>query len=127
MTEPRRVKVTNPLTTASEHIHRSVPEEINESTEFGEVYMRSLIRSQLRAALTVVLTLALTVGMLPVVFILVPGLSDTRFAGIPLPWVILGVLIYPAIVLLGWLYVRQAERAEHDFTELVEPLTQDDQ
>lgn len=127
MTEPvRRVRVTNPLTTASEHIDLPVREEINESTEFGEVYMRSLIRSQLRAALTVVVTLSLSVGMLPVVFLLAPDLSNVTLVGIPLPWLILGVFVYPSLILLGWLYIRQVEKAEADFTELVEPLQQDE-
>jgi hypothetical protein len=37
-----------------------------------------------------------------------------------LPWLLLGVLVYPAMLGLGWFYVRQAERNEHDFTDLVD-------
>jgi hypothetical protein len=40
--------------------------------------------------------------------------------GLPLPWLLLGVLVYPALVLAAWLYVRQAERNERDFSELVQ-------
>jgi hypothetical protein len=32
---------------------------------------------------------------------------------------VLGVLIYPALILLGWYTVRSAERNERAFTELV--------
>jgi len=32
----------------------------------------------------------------------------------------LGVGVYPYLFVLGWLYVRQAERAEQTFTDLVE-------
>ena len=40
--------------------------------------------------------------------------------GIPLPWFILGGAIYPLLVVMGLLYVRQAERHEREFTDIVE-------
>lgn len=125
--EPRtytgRVRVTNPLTSAPAHVRRSVQQEIDESTGVGEVYMRSLIRSQLMAALTVTTTLILSIGALPIVFLIFDSVTEFTIAGVPLPWIVLGVVVYPALLLLGWLYLRQVERAEHDFTELVEPRT----
>ncbi|MRJ75374.1 hypothetical protein GEV29_02375 [Aeromicrobium sp. SMF47] len=116
-----RVRVTSPLTTASPHVRRSVRQEIDESTGVGEIYMRSLIRSQLRAAMTVALTLLLSIGALPVVFLTFDAVTDARVLGVPLPWIVLGVLVYPFLFTLGWLYIRQAERAERDFTALVDP------
>lgn len=120
-----RVRVTNPLTSAPPHIRRSVQQEIDEATGVGEVYMRSLIRSQLMAALTVTATLILSIGALPLVFLTFDSVTDFRIAGVPLPWIVLGVVVYPALFLLGWLYLRQVERAEQDFTELVEPHRRD--
>ncbi|GAA3518934.1 hypothetical protein GCM10022234_13060 [Aeromicrobium panaciterrae] len=129
MTEPRtysgRVRVTNPLTSAPAHVRRSVRQEIDESTGVGEVYMRSLIRSQLMAALTVMTTLLLSIGALPIVFLTFDSITDFTVAGVPLPWIVLGVVVYPALFFLGWLYLRQVERAEQDFTELVEPHRRD--
>lgn len=115
-----RVRITNPLTTASPHLRRSVQQEIDESTAVGEVYMRSLIRSQLRLALVVLFTLMLSIGIMPIVFVTFDSVTTYRVAGIPLPWWILGLLVYPFLIALGWLYTRQAERAERDFAELVE-------
>jgi len=116
-----RVRVTSPLTTAPTHVRRTVQQEIDESTGIGEVYIRSLVRSQLRAALTVVTTLMLTIGSLPVVFWLLEDLNTLRIRGIPLPWIVLAVGVYPGLFLLGWLYVRQAEKAERDFAALLSP------
>ena len=116
-----RVLITNPLTTASPHLQRSVQQEIDESTAIGEVYMRSLIRSQLRLAFVVLFTLILSVGILPIVFIVFDSVTLYRVGGIPLPWWLLGFAVYPFLLVLGWLYTRQAERAERDFAELVEP------
>jgi hypothetical protein len=128
MTEPDadprtgRVRITSPLTTASPHVRRTVQQEIDESTGIGEVYVRSLVRSQLRAALTVITTLMLTLGALPIVFWLLKDLNQLSILGIPLPWIVLGVAVYPGLFLLGWLYVRQADKSESDFAALVNPI-----
>ncbi len=121
--DPRtgRVRITSPLTTASPHVRRTVQQEIDESTGIGEVYVRSLVRSQLRAALTVITTLMLTLGALPVVFWLLDDLRELAFLGVPLTWVVLAVAVYPGLFLLGWLYVRQADKSERDFVALVSP------
>ena len=122
-----RVRVTSPLTTAPAHVRRSVRQEIDESTGIGEVYMRSLIRAQLRAALTVAATLALSIGALPLLFLAFDSVTEMHVLGVPVPWWILGVLVYPGLFALGWVYIRQVERAERDFTELVEPHRPDPQ
>ena len=116
-----RVRVTSPLTSAPARVRRSVPQEIDESTGIGEIYMQSLIRSQLRAALTVALTLVLSVGALPLTFMAFDTVTEFRVLGVPAPWLILGVAVYPGLFALGWVYIRQAEKAERDFAELVQP------
>lgn len=121
-----RVRVTNPLTSAPAHVRRSVRQEIDESTGIGEIYMRSLIRSQLRAAITVALTLVLSVGALPLTFMAFDTVTEFRVLGVPAPWLILGVAVYPGLFGLGWVYIRQAEKAERDFAELVQPDRADD-
>jgi len=116
-----RVRITSPLSTAPTHVRSTVGQEIDEATGVGEVYMRSLIRSQLRAALTVTITLLLTVVSLPLIFLWVPGLNEARIGPVPVPWIVLAVGVYVAVIALGWVYVRQAERAERLFAQLVEP------
>ncbi|MGJ9412790.1 hypothetical protein ACHAAC_08765 [Aeromicrobium sp. CF4.19] len=116
-----RVRITSPRTSATSTTRRSVEQEIDESTGVGEVFMRSLIRSQLRAALTVLGTLMLTVGALPIAFRVLDDLTTLELLGIPLPWLVLGVFVYPGLMLLGWLYIRHAERVEADFAALVDP------
>jgi hypothetical protein len=98
----------------------SVASEIDAQTGLGEVYMDSLIRSQLRLAFEVTAILALTLGILPLLFTLVPPVKRLSVLGIPLPWVLLGFVVYPCLVLLGWAYVRRAEHNEQAFTDLVD-------
>ncbi|WP_440099920.1 hypothetical protein [Streptosporangium sp. H16] len=117
---PRREVVTSPRTMAPRHPRYPVTREIDEQTRLGEVYMRSLVRTQFRLALFVCTVLGCVVAGLPLMFLLVPELHAVHVLGIPLPWAVLGGLIYPAFVVGAWLYVRQAERNERHFAELVD-------
>lgn len=117
---PRRVRVTSPRSTAGRRRTRSVRSEIDDQTQLGEVYMRSLMRTQLRLALAVTVLLAATVGMIPVLFLAVPASRSVTVVGVPLPWLLLGAGVYPYLVGVAWLYVRRAERNEQAFSDLVE-------
>lgn len=116
---PERVRVTGPQ---RRRPTRPRAREIDAETPVGAVFMRSLLREQLRLALRILAVLALTVGSLPLVFHLFPELAAVRLAGVPLAWLFLGVLVYPFLILLGWLYIRQAEANERDFADLVEEV-----
>lgn len=117
---PRRVRVTSPQATAARRRRVTVTHEIDAQTEMGEVYMRSLMATQIRLALVVLGVVAVLIGGLPALFALVPDLRHVTALGIPLPWLLLGGVVYPALVGLGWFYVRQAERTEREFSDLVE-------
>ena len=117
---PPRVRVTSPRTSAARPRRATVTREIDAQTEVGEVYMRSLLASQLRLALLVLGLVAVLLGGLPALFELVPQVRTMRVLGLPIPWLLLGGAVYPLLIGLGWFYVRQAERTEDEFTDLVE-------
>ncbi|HET7386529.1 MAG TPA: hypothetical protein VFJ19_07695 [Nocardioidaceae bacterium] len=116
-----RVRVTSERATRGRSRRTSVLSEIDAQTRLGEVYMRSLMRSQLRLAVGTMMLLVLGVGLLPVVFTVAPVTRRVTVLSIPLPWLLLGAVVYPFLVLTGWIYVRRAERNERAFAELVEP------
>ena len=95
--------------------------DLAEQTRVGELQLASIMRAQLRLALIVCSAIAIFVGGLPLAFAAVPELRSTRVLGLGLPWLVLGVLVYPLMVAAGWLYVRHAERADKTFAHLVEP------
>ena len=113
---PERVRVSGPARRRTPVTRTS---DIDAGTRLGGLYMGSLLREQLRLALRILLLLGMTVGTLPLVFHLMPRLGATHVLGIPLAWLVLGVLVYPYLFLLGWLYVRRAERNERDFADLM--------
>jgi hypothetical protein len=116
-----RVTVTSPRTRARRRSAAgSARTDIDEQTTLGEVYLRSLLRAQLRLSLFFFGGLLAVAGAIPLVFLLDPSLSDTKALGIPLPWLLLGVVAYPLLCGCGWLYVRAAERTEREFAEMVD-------
>ena len=123
MSEPRpeRVRVTGP---ARRHTPAARTVDIDTETRLGGVYLGSLLREQLRLALRILAVLAVTVGSLPLVFFLAPGLAGVHVFGLPLSWLLLGVAVYPFLLLLGWRYVRRAERIEQDFADLMSTAEQ---
>ena len=112
-----RVRVTGP----PRHVvrDRARAADIDEETELGAVLMGSLIRAQLRLALLTTLPLVALAAGLPLAARLAPGPAAVRLLGVPIAWWVLGVLVYPCCYLLGWLFVRRAERHERHFADLV--------
>jgi hypothetical protein len=118
---PRRVVVTGPRTRSVRQAPRGeITRDIDEQTRLGEVYVASLVHNQLRLALTVCSVFACLLGGLPLLFALQPALRSVHVLGMPLAWLLLGVVVYPALIGMAWLYVRQAEHNERDFVDLVE-------
>lgn len=97
----------------------SAAREIDAQTQLGEVFLRTLMHAQLRLALFVLGGTAALLGGLPLLFAAEPGLRSWTVLGVPMPWLLLGALVYPGLCLTGWLFVRAAERTERDFVEIV--------
>jgi len=118
---PKRVAVTSPRTVAVRRPPgRQTLRALDEQDVVGELLIRSLIRAQLLLGLRLAVVFGSLLGGLPLAFAVVPATRDVTLFGIALPWLVLGLLVYPTLVGGGWLYVRQAERNERDFVELVE-------
>lgn len=116
----RRVRVTSPRTGAPRRgTPRSGAHEIDEQTTIGAMYMDSLMRAQLRLSIRVIAVVLGGLGVLPLLFALVPFARTFAVFGVPLPWVVLGVLAYPVLFLAARYYVSRAERIEASFADLV--------
>jgi hypothetical protein len=115
------VAVTSPRTAAVRRPPgRAALRALDEQDLVGELLVRSLVRAQLLLALRMLTVLAVLLGGLPLLFAVVPATRDLEVGGLPLPWLVLGVLVYPALVVGGAVHLRLAERHERDFVDLVE-------
>ena len=119
MTEGQRTRVVLADVHPRAHDHDRTRTELTEQTQVGEALVRGLVRAQLALALRLALVVAIGLGGLPLLFAVAPEISRASVAGVDLPWVLLGVAAYPFLMVVGWAYVRLAERNEQDFVSVV--------
>ncbi|NHA68283.1 DUF485 domain-containing protein [Phycicoccus flavus] len=119
-TTPSRVRVTSSRRGAVPVGPRPPVRDLDEQTALGDVYLAGLMRAQLRLSLAVVGLTVVGLAALPVLVTLVPDAAGTTVAGIPFPWLVLGVAVYPAAWGLARWYVHASQRIEADFSEVVE-------
>ena len=94
--------------------------DIQENTGVGELLRSNLIGSQLNVALRFAAGAGITLGVLPLLFWLFPDIGRMELFGIRVPWLLLGVLVYPYLVLMGYWHTRAAERVEQNFADHVQ-------
>jgi hypothetical protein len=95
------------------------PDDLYQPDAYGRELLSSLMRAQAGASLAVLLPAITLLALYPLLAVLVPRLASLQVAGLPLTLIILGGGIYPPLVLLGYWYVRKAERLEQRFVELL--------
>lgn len=117
---PRRVRVTSPRRDArARNERRSGAVELTEQTGLGEVYLNALLKAQLRLAAIVLLGVFALVGVVPAIFLFVPEVATLMVGPVPVMWLAVGVALYPLVLLVARVHVRQAERIEREFAELM--------
>lgn len=115
---PRRKRVV-----LADRRGRQVPRvrvELEEQTGALEGLVRDLVERQLRVALLLTGITALVLFGLPLLFWLVPEIGEFQPFGLRVPWLVLGVLIYPVLVGIGLVCTRVAERNEEDFANMLD-------
>lgn len=117
--QPRRVRVTATGNSAGPAPF-PVSRELDEQSEVGELIIGSLIRSQLRLALVVGGGFLLILLSVPVLLAFLPVIADLSVFGVPAPWILLGVGVYPLVIGCGLLYVLSAQRNESRYRDLVD-------
>jgi hypothetical protein len=95
-------------------------EVVQDGTGVGEMLRASLIRTQLAVAVRFAAVVALTLGALPLLFTLVPEIGQAEVLGLRVVWLLLGVLVYPFLLGVGWWHTRTAERVEQGFADHVQ-------
>jgi hypothetical protein len=101
------------------HAVRTI-KEVQEGTGVGDLLRRDLIRSQLSVTLRFAALAVLVLAALPIVFAVMPEVGRFQVLGLRLPWLLLGVLIYPFLVGVAWWYTHVADRVEQNFADHVQ-------
>ena len=114
------MRVTAPLSATGPAATYPVSREMAEQSDVGELFVRSLIRSQLRLAVVVASGFLVILVGIPILFSIFPAINTWTIATVPIPWLLLGLGIYPLVIGCAVLYVRSAGRIEQRFRDLVD-------
>lgn len=111
----RRVAVTSPQTRLA-HARRRAPTAWRPPTLDPAAAERAMgiYTRQRRLAVAPILALFAVLLGIPVLLSLFPALDDLRLVGIPLSWLAMAALPYPAMIALARWQLLRAERAEDD-------------
>jgi uncharacterized membrane protein (DUF485 family) len=93
--------------------------EFEEQTEVGELYLKALMRRQGRLSLGVALVFVSFLLVQPLLAWWWPEWGALRIFGVPVAWLVLGIVSYPLLIWLGSIYVRRAEEVDDEFTDLL--------
>jgi hypothetical protein len=115
----KRVRVVLAERKSVAHPVRTVV-DVQEGTGVGALLRANLIGSQLAVALRFAVGAGLTLGLLPLLFAMVPEIGRIEVLGLRLPWLLLGFLVYPFLFGLGLWHARTAERVEQNFADHVQ-------
>jgi len=78
----------------------------------SEEFLRSLMRKQLRLSVTCAATFLFALLGLPLLNYFFPELMATRVFGFTLTWFLLGVLFFPFVWGIAWLFIRRSIELE---------------
>ncbi len=74
----------------------------------SEAFLAQLMRRQLRLSVGCALSFAIVLLALPGLNYFVPDLMATRVGGFTLTWLILGILFFPFVWVISWVFIRRS-------------------
>ena len=86
----------------------------NEDFIHSEAFLRQLMRRQLRLSIACGATFGLVLFAVPLLNYFLPDLMATRVGGFPLTWLILGVLFFPFVWVISYIFIRRSLQMENE-------------
>lgn len=80
----------------------------------SESFLSSLMRRQLGLSIACAATFLVALIAMPLLNYYHPTLMSTRVAGFTLTWLILGVLFFPFVWIISWVFIRRSIALEDD-------------
>jgi uncharacterized membrane protein (DUF485 family) len=98
----------------------STPTPTSDDQLHSEGFLSSLMRRQLSLSVTCAGAFFIVLLFLPLANYFAPQLMSSRVAGFTLTWLILGVLFFPAVWIISWIFIRRSTWLEEDEVRQVE-------
>ncbi len=74
----------------------------------SESFLRSLMRRQLKLSITCALSFLIALLGLPLLNYFMPDTMSGRVGGFTLSWLILGILFFPLVWGIAWVFIRRS-------------------
>lgn len=85
----------------------------------SEAFLRLLMRRQLKLSVACAAAFLIVLLGLPLANYFAPDLMATRVAGFTLTWLVLGVVFFPAVWVIAWIFIRRSINLEQNEVEQV--------
>jgi uncharacterized membrane protein (DUF485 family) len=86
----------------------SSPEPSGSDRIHSESFLHSLMRRQLRLSVACAAAFLAVLFGLPLANYFLPDLMATRIGGFPATWLLLGILFFPFVWLIAWIFIRRS-------------------
>ncbi|MBP7949693.1 MAG: DUF485 domain-containing protein [Verrucomicrobiales bacterium] len=80
----------------------------------SEAFLHSLMRRQLRLSIACAAAFLVVLLGLPLANYFAPEAMAARVGGFTLTWLILGVLFFPAVWVISWIFIKRSLRMESE-------------
>src|SRR5438270_11202714 len=80
----------------------------------SDAFLRQLMRRQLRLSIVCALTFLIALLGLPLANYFFPEAMATRVFGFTLTWFILGVLFFPFVWIISWVFIKRSIALEEE-------------
>jgi len=84
------------------------PPPSHDDVVHSESFLHALMRRQLGLSVACAATFLIALVGLPLLNYFAPALMATRVAGFTLSWLILGVLFFPFVWIISWVFIRRS-------------------
>lgn len=91
-----------------------IPTSGHDDVVHSESFLRSLMRRQLGLSIACAATFLIALVGLPLLNYFAPGLMATRVGGFTLSWLVLGVLFFPFVWIISWVFIKRSIALEED-------------
>ena len=90
------------------------PTPAHDDVVHSESFLRTLMRRQLGLSIACAATFLVALLGLPLLNYFAPAFMATRVGGFTLSWLILGVLFFPFVWIISFVFIRRSLRLEDD-------------
>jgi uncharacterized membrane protein (DUF485 family) len=80
----------------------------------SEGFLRALMRRQLSLSISCAIAFLVALVGMPLLNYYAPGLMATRVGGFTLSWLVLGVLFFPFVWVISYLFIKRSIALEED-------------